>query len=43
MKCFVEKVDSFIRRIRWKAYFFDRRDAYNLTDNYNFILKRCPL
>ena len=42
MKCLIEKVDSFIRRISWKAYFFDYPDSSNSTDNYNFKSERCP-
>ena len=38
----IEKVDSFIRRIRWKAYFFDHPDSSNSTDIYNFKSERCP-
>ena len=43
MKCLIEKVASFIRRIRWKAYFFDHPDSSNSTDNYNFKSDSVPL
>lgn len=42
MKCLLEKVESFIRRIRWKAFFYDHPDASGSDTNYNFRSERCP-
>ena len=37
LKSFISKVDSFIHRIRWKAFFFERNaeDTNKSTDNNN--------
>ena len=46
MKSLIEKVESAIKRIRWKAFFFDRNKQNNTdaTDNDNFAFKsrKCP-
>jgi len=46
LKSFISKVDSFIHRIRWKAYFFDKnqeQDNVNETKaNYGFKSEKSP-
>ena len=44
MKCMIEKVESLIRRMRWKAFFFDKDkkpepDEFN---TYGFNLEKRP-
>ena len=46
MKSLIEKVESVIKRKRWKAFFFDRNeqdnnDAIN-NDNFGFKSRKCP-
>ena len=46
MKSPIEKVESVIKRKRWKAFFFDRNeqdnnDAIN-NDNFGFKSRKCP-
>ena len=46
LKSLIEKVESAIKRMRWKAFFFDRNDQDNkeATNNNNFGFKsrKCP-
>ena len=44
MKCFIDKLDSFIRRLRWKAHFFDTQpdDDYDQNENFGFKSELCP-
>ena len=37
LKSMMEKFESFIKRLRWKAYFFDKNE--HLVNNTNFGLK----
>ena len=46
LKSLIEKVESAIKRMRWKAFFFDRNeqdnnDATN-NDNFGFKSRKCP-
>ena len=46
LKSLIEKVESVIKRMRWKAFFFDRNeqdndDAIN-NDNFGFKSRKCP-
>ena len=46
LKSLIEKVESVIKRMRWKAFFFDRNeqennDAIN-NDNFGFKSRECP-
>ena len=39
LKCMVEKVESFVRRLRWKAYYFCKENRENDSDqckNFRF-------
>jgi len=44
MKEFLSKMESFVRRLRWKAFFFDNKTEVeqNNHDNYRFKSDRCP-
>ncbi len=44
LKCMVEKIENFIRRIRWKAYFFDKEQSDNedTGTNYGFKSTKVP-
>jgi len=44
MKEFLSKMESFVRRLRWKAFFFDNKTVVeqNNHDNYGFKSERCP-
>ena len=45
LKCLLEKLNSFIRRLRWKAYFFDHHDEHAQNEdnnNYGFKSERTP-
>ena len=44
MNCFIEKVESFIRRMRWKAYFFNNnnKNESEIEENFGFPSIRCP-
>ena len=35
----IEKVENFIKRIRWKAYFYDNEDQRDNNSNSNFGFK----
>ena len=41
LKALTEKVEHFLTRIRWKAYFYDKEDPINEEDriNMNFGFK----
>ena len=40
LKCMIEKIESLIRRIRWKAHFFDSNNTENNSSlNFNFGFK----
>ena len=45
MKCLIDKLDNFIRRLRWKAHFFDTQsdNYYNENKNFGFKLEHYPL
>ena len=39
----IEKLDSFIRRMRWKAFFFDHPETANTSEyNFGFKSEKCP-
>ena len=44
LKCLVEKIENFIRRIRWKAYFFEKAHSDNEDTgaNYGFKSTKVP-
>ena len=43
LKCLVEKVESLIIRMRWKALFFNNNDSEsNPNNNYGFKSKKTP-
>ena len=47
LKCLVEKVESLIIRMRWKAVFFNSEDSESnndtfLNNNYRFRSKKTP-
>ena len=44
MKCMISKVHSFIRRMRWKAFFFDKSDEEKTdgTFTYGFNTEKSP-
>lgn len=39
LKCMTEKVESFIKRMRWKAYFYDNQTEDNGEMKSNFGFK----
>ena len=40
LKCMIEKIESLIRRMRWKAHFFDSNNTENNSSlNFNFGFK----
>ena len=39
LKCLVEKIENFIRRIRWKAYFFEKAHSDNEDTGTNYRFK----
>ena len=46
LKSLIEKVESVIKRMRWKTFFFDRHeqdnnDAAN-NDHFGFKSRKCP-
>ena len=45
-KCFIDKLNSFIRRVRWKVFFYenDDEDSYdvNKSDTFGFASDRFP-
>ena len=41
----IEKVEQVIKRMRWKAHFFDSKDKVKdneMTENYGFKSRMCP-
>ena len=46
MKNFIDKFDSFIRRLRWKAHFFEHEQRIDgkdpSEDTFGFKSERCP-
>lgn len=43
MKCMVDKVDNFIKRLRWKAFFFEHPESTNTDkNNFNFKSEKTP-
>ena len=42
LKSFTEKVESFLKRLRWKAYFFEHPSPSNDTENFGFTSDRTP-
>ena len=46
LKSLIEKVESVIKRMRWKAFFFDRNEQENNDainkDNFGFKSRKCP-
>ena len=46
LKCFIDKLNSFIRRVRWKVFFYenDDEDPYdvNKSDTFGFASDRFP-
>ena len=46
LKCFIDKLNSFIRRVCWKVFFYenDDEDSYdvNKSDTYGFASDRFP-
>ena len=43
-KCLVQKTESFLKRIRWKAFFFSNNDQSMSHERctYNFKSTKCP-
>ena len=39
LKSMIDKVESFITRLRWKAYFFQKPDQCNSNNSTNFGFK----
>ena len=47
LKCLMEKVESLIKRMRWKAYFYETNQSANqddeiLNDNFGLKSEKCP-
>ena len=44
LKCLMEKVESLVKRMRWKAHFFDNKldDNINTNDNFGFKTTSSP-
>lgn len=43
MKSLIEKIESVIKRMSWKAFFYDKPDTEDRTDNkFGFRSKTCP-
>ena len=44
LKKLIEKIESVIKRMRWKAFFFDNKtdDKDQDTDDSTFISRKCP-
>ena len=36
LKCLLKKVNSFVRRLRWKAFFFDNQNEHEPNSNNRF-------
>ena len=42
-RCLIHKAESFLKRIRWKAYFFNNEDKNDdVKNNYGFKSIVCP-
>ena len=39
LKSMIDKVESFVTRLRWKAYFFEKPDQRNSNNSTNFGFK----
>ena len=44
LKCLLDKLNHFVRRLRWKAFFFDHKTEQNpnYEKNFGFTSDRCP-
>ena len=41
-KQLIEKVESVLKRMRWKVFFFEKHDEREPTDKFGFKSKKCP-
>ena len=42
LKALIQKTESFLKRLRWKAFFFDNHDSRNDKETYSFMSQRTP-
>ena len=42
MKNLIEKVEKFVKRIRWKAYFFEHPSEKTANENFGFMSNKTP-
>ena len=42
LKCLIDKTDSFLRRVRWKAYHFLNPTEHSTTKTYGFPTTKSP-
>ena len=42
MKNLIEKVEKFVKRIRWKAYFFEHPSEKTVNENFGFMSNKTP-